>query len=329
MGSLGPQAAGGELGLTDLTVSVVNTNNRAFLLECLETLTKACQRYKVQIIVIDNASMDGSADMVRERFPEVILLENRTRLGFSANHNQALQQGSGRYLMILNEDVNITPGAFDHLMEWMDAHPEVGAGGPRILNADGTVQLSCFYDAGLLHEAAHYLLAKFAKQPWAKRSYPLEAYETSFYPGWLQGSCIVFRREALDQVGLMDDNFFFYWEDVDICKRMWKAGWKVGYCPEGVITHYYGGSRKTATVNERMFLQFYRSRYRYFQKHNGVASLLLLITFVTLVDMVRAVKALISIAWRENTEEQLLKAKRLLSAIRVGFSPASWSKGPI
>ena len=130
--------------MIDLSVSIVNTSNRDLLDQCLASIFDSTKKISFEIIVVDNLSDDGSADMVREKYPDVSLIENSERMGFSANHNQALPRAAGRYSMILNEDTFIHPGCFETMIEYMDAHPDTGALGPKVFNTDGSLQQSVF-----------------------------------------------------------------------------------------------------------------------------------------------------------------------------------------
>ncbi|HIQ01631.1 MAG TPA: glycosyltransferase family 2 protein [Anaerolineales bacterium] len=251
----------------DLTVSIINTNNRDLLRECLRSLFESTRSISLEVYVVDNACTDGSAEMVEREFPQVHLIRNPYRLRFCANHNQVLRQGTGRYLLILNEDTVIPPGAFDKLVAFMDAHPEAGAAGVTVLNPDGSLQYSYARFPSLRSaliltlslnrflNGGHY---PFFPQPEDGRPREVD---------WTNGACFLVRREAMEQVGLMDEAFLIYAEETDWCYRIRKAGWKVYYLPEVSICHYQG--KATSQARPRRRFRINRSALLFFRKHYG------------------------------------------------------------
>lgn len=250
----------------DLTVSIVNTNNRDLLRECLRSLFEGTQRISLEVYVVDNACTDGSAEMVEREFPQVRLIRNSRRFRFCANHNQALQRGAGRYLLILNEDTVIPAGAFDDLVALMDAHPEVGAAGVTVLNPDGTLQYTyadfptLFSQFTLVLSLNRFLRAghfPFHPLP-SESSQPIEA-------DWVYGACMLVRRETMDQAGLLDEEFLIYAEETDWCYRIKEAGWKVYFVPGVCIYHYKGQSTSQERARKRFRIN--RSALLFFRKH--------------------------------------------------------------
>lgn len=251
----------------DLTVSIINTNNRDLLRECLRSLFEGIRQISLEVYVVDNACSDGSADMVEQEFPQVHLIRNPRRLRFCANHNRVLRQGKGRYLLILNEDTVIPDGAFDDLVAFMDAHPDAGAAGVTVLNPDGTLQYayarfpslcSCLMLTLSLDRFLNDGHYPFFPQPGDSRPREVD---------WTNGACLLMRREAMEQAGLMDEAFLIYAEETDWCYRIKKAGWKVYYLPKVSIYHYQG--KATSQARPRRRFRINRSALLFFRKHYG------------------------------------------------------------
>ncbi|MBN1178452.1 MAG: glycosyltransferase family 2 protein [Anaerolineae bacterium] len=251
----------------DLTVSIINTNNRDLLRACLQSIFDGTQRASIEVYVVDNACTDGSAEMVEAEFPQVLLIRNPYRLRFCANHNQVLRQGTGRYLLILNEDTIVPSGTFDALVDFMDATPEAGAAGVTVLNPDGTLQYAYASFPGLVSAA---LLLSSLNRFLNGGHYPFHTLPENGTPlevDWTNGACLLVRREAMEQAGLMDEGFLIYAEETDWCYRIRQAGWKVYYLPERTIYHYQG--RATSQARPRRRFRVNRSLLLFFRKHYG------------------------------------------------------------
>jgi GT2 family glycosyltransferase len=246
----------------DVSVSLVNTDNRELLLDCLASLPAAAREVKLQTIVVDNASTDGSAAAVREAFPgtEVVALDRRQ--GFGANHNQAIRRSRGRYVFILNEDTVLHGGALDRLCRFMDRNPSVGAAGPRILNPDGSEQPSAFHFPSPRRVAATTLTLQRAL--W-RQSGGDEIRRVD----WVCGAAILARRAALEAIGGFDESLFIYSEDADLCLRLRTEGYRTAYFPHASLVHYENAT--TSGVPERRIYQTERSRAMYARKHHGAA----------------------------------------------------------
>ena len=242
--------------MTDLSVSIVNTNSRELLLACLETLPRA----ETEIVVLDNASEDGSADAVRERFPDVRVIAQDLRAGFGANHNTVIRATEGRYVYVLNEDTTADDWAFERIVDYLDAHPRVAALGPRLVYPDGRLQDSAWRFPTPLVSAVGLLTAG---KVGVKQSRGDDARGVD----WVTGAALVLRREALDEVGLFDEEFFLYSEEVDLQFRLRQAGWEVHYFPEATVVHHE--SQFSAEIPERRINEMWRSRHRYWHKHHS------------------------------------------------------------
>ncbi len=218
--------------MTDISVSLVNTKNRELLLACLGTLQASVTAdVEVEIVVLDNASDDGSAQAVRERFPDVRLIAQGFRTGFGANHNTIIRATDGRYIYVLNEDTMSEDWGFVRLVSEMDAHPRTAALGPRLVYPDGRRQRSAWrFPTPAVSLLGLPRLGKLGI-PQSKGDRPRSV-------DWVTGAVLLIRREALEDVGLFDEDFFIYFEEVDLCLRLGRAGWEVCYFPGATVVHY-------------------------------------------------------------------------------------------
>jgi len=232
--------------MTDLSIIIVNTNNRKILEECLGSIHKNTHKISFEIILTDNASTDGSQDMVRMKFPRVNLIQNTENAGFIRASNQGLRIYRGRYAILLNDDTVVKDGALDKMVKFMDEHPGAGAGGPKLLNTDGTPQRQ----GGL-----------FAGKFWLTDK-PQEV-------DFIIGAALLARREVIEKVGLLDEKLFFYNDDLDWCKRIRKAGYKIYFLPQAEIVHYGGYSSKRI-FNRRLFVEGFKGGLYYCRKHYGI-----------------------------------------------------------
>jgi GT2 family glycosyltransferase len=247
---------------------IVSYQAREHLLRALASLASA--GLPIETIVVDNASADGSADAVRHAFPEVRVLANTENLGFARAANQGIRQARAPRLLLLNPDAELRPGALEALAGALDARPEVVAVGPRTLNADGTVQVSFGPELTLWNEwrQRRLVLGVAARSVAAlARAAALAAREHE--PAWLSGSCLLLRREAALAVGLFDEDFFLYEEDVDLCLRLRRAGGRILFLPAAEVVHQLGRSMATAPWRAR--LEYQRSHLRFYRKHRGAA----------------------------------------------------------
>jgi N-acetylglucosaminyl-diphospho-decaprenol L-rhamnosyltransferase len=252
----------------DLSVIIVNWNTRDLLAQCLQSLQDTVKESSFDVWVVDNASSDGSVDMVRERFPQTHIIANSENVGFVRANNQAIAHCRGRYVLLLNSDTRALPGSLDQAVRFMDEHSRAGVAGVRLLNPDGTFQASYTPFPTLWQE--FLMLSRLGR--WLLRpTYP------SYGPqiekgaqkirGYMEGAYLMARREAVEQVGGLDERIFMYAEDVDWCYRFHRAGWEVWYLPNAPIIHYGGQSSKKRRA--RMEAELYRSRVYFFRKHYG------------------------------------------------------------
>lgn len=253
----------------DISLVIINWNTRDLLAGCLESLrlnVSAFEHLNIDTFVIDNASTDGSVAMIREHFSWVVLIENHENVGFARANNQGIQASTGEYVLLLNSDTVVHPGALEMLLTFMDENPQAGACGPRLLNGDGSLQPSVH---PMLTPAREFWRLLFLEGVWPWATYRQERWDvTSPRPvEVIKGACLLVRRSTLDQIGLLDESYFMYTEEVDLCYRMAQAGWQLWYVPTAVVTHYGGASSKQ--LHEQMYLELYRSKVRFYRKFGG------------------------------------------------------------
>lgn len=250
----------------DLSIVIVNWNTQALLHDCLHSVCEGLGSLRAEIIVVDNASSDGSADMVRMGFPAVELLESKKNLGFAGGNNIALERAKGRYVLLLNTDTLVHGSVLPDAVAWMDQHLEVGVMGPRVLNSDGSVQASCSAFPSLRFLTLQTLgLTRLAR--WD--AYRMTGWDrsTERHVDVISGAAMFVRTSAMREVGLLDEAFFFYGEETDWCRRFARAGWEIVFVPIKEITHFGNGS--AAKLNHRRDVMMTEGTTRFHLKHGG------------------------------------------------------------
>lgn len=297
----------------DLSIIVVSWNTQALLEKCLNSLYTYPPGASFETWVVDNASSDGSANMVQEKFPEIKLIENPSNLGFARANNQAIRRSRGRYIMLLNPDAEVTPGALHEMVGFMDVSMGVGAAGPRLLNPDGTLQTSC-YPAPTLSRELWRLLHLDRIRPFGIYDMRQWDQDRPRKVEVAQGACLILRKEALDQIGYLDEAYFIYSEEVDLCYRLRKAGWQIFWLPGADVIHY--GGQSTQLVSEEMFLNLYQSKVLYFRKNHGwlqafIYKLILLLAASARLIMAPVAGA-IRFSGRQSWQDMVANYRRLL-----------------
>lgn len=254
-----------------IDIVIVNYNSSDFLLKCLESVYDALEGYPATIRIQDNASSDR-VHRITEQFPAAILTRNERNIGFSAAVNQAFEQSTSPYVILLNPDCYVQKNFFGDIIRFMDKNPQIGIAGPRILDSNGSVQGSArSFPTALtsLFGRSSLLTRLFPNNPITSANlltmrcdgvHPMEV-------DWVSGACMIVRRKAVDAVGVFDERFFMYWEDADWCRRMRDGGWKVVYFPLASVVHYVGGSSNKRVLKSQA--AFHRSAYLLFEKYNS------------------------------------------------------------
>lgn len=254
--------------LYDLSIIIVNYNARDYLEQCLKSIHKSLGKLKAKIWVVDNASTDGSPEMIKKNFPQIRLIENKENIGFAGANNIALQRCSAPLILLLNNDTLVPEGATAKMVEVMQGDNSIGALGPRLIFEDGSVQISYGHMVSFWNEAWQKFLQWGARKKTGLIKNSIEnRSKKSCYPQWVSGACILLRKEALDQVGFFDENFFMYNEDVDLCYRLRQKGWKIFYTPEAEIVHLEGKSASNEA--EKVLIEYRRSQLYFYSKYYG------------------------------------------------------------
>jgi N-acetylglucosaminyl-diphospho-decaprenol L-rhamnosyltransferase len=306
---------GGEIKpLRDLSIVIVSWNVRDLLERCLISL-RGCNEPGCEIIVVDNASSDGSPRLVRERFPHVRLIASESNLGFVRANNRGIAASTGRYILLLNPDTEVLDKPLAAMITYMDEHLDIGILGPKLLRPDGGVQPS----RRRFPTLATAFLESTVLQQWCPRNRILQRYymqdkddDEEQDADWLVGACLLIRREAWNHVGPLDENIFMYSEELDWCRRAKMAGWRVVYVPWATVVHHEGQSSSQVVPARHIYFQ--SSKVYYFRKHHGTAAgetlrLFLLATYVFQLA-VEAAKWLVG-------HKRALRQERVAAYIRV------------
>jgi len=253
-----------------LSIVIICWNDLRVIRDCLRSIFEGTHTTDFEVIVSDNGSVDESIEFIRKHYPTVRIVENQQNLGFARGNNAGIRASRGEYVLILNPDTIIHEGALDKLVEFAGRHPEAGAFGCRVLNPDGTYQVS----ARLFPTIGRYWVSALCLN---KLSSAFVYEEYSRWHGdaqrsvdWQSGCCVMFRQDLLKSLGGFDEQFFYHFEEVDLCRRVWNAGRPILFTPDAVITHLGGQSVSRFPV--RFEIEKHRSRYRYFYKHFGPAA---------------------------------------------------------
>ena len=255
--------------MVDISVIIVSWNTAQLLLGCLRSLTCGANRHPIEIIVVDNASTDGSPEAVQREFPNVTLIQNEMNLGFAKANNIGIRKCTGRYICLINSDVVVTEGCLDRMCAYMEQHPSIAVLGPQILNSDSTIQLSC-REFPTLWNSLYRVMALDTIFPSWRLFGGLMRYwghDTTRCVDVLSGCFWMVRRKTLNEVGLLDEEFFMYSEDVDYCKRCSQKGWEIVYFPGAKAVHY--GEASSSHSPTRFSLEMLKANLQYWRKHHS------------------------------------------------------------
>lgn len=253
-----------------LSIIIVSYNVCRDLVDCIKSIEENCPDIEFEIIVTDNAGTDGTVRKIRSDFPQVILIENKENRGFSAANNQAIKIAKGEYLFLLNPDTIIHPRSIGHMVKVLDENPDVGACGPGFAETDGTIARSVGYVPtlrSLLYRNTFFRSLGIFRGHYRKLTSLHVGNEGNSDVEQLSGAALMVRASVMREIGLMDENFFLYYEDVDLCLRIRKAGWRIIYVPGALITHT--GGQSTSQISTRKRIILYKSMFIYMRKHRG------------------------------------------------------------
>jgi len=298
-----------------LSIIIVSWNTRKMLRECLESIFDTLGNQEVEVIVVDNASEDGSQQLVSRDFPAAALIRNTVNQGFAAANNQALRIASGKYILLLNSDTIVQGDVIAQSVDYMELNPDVGVMGCRVLNTDGTLQPTCSRFPTLLN--LFLLTSGLWKLPWPNF---LDRYQMRRWQRRderdveiVSGCYMMVRSEAVKEIGLLDESFFFFGEETDWCQRFKEAGWRLRFAPVGEIIHHGGGSVRK--LNHERDLMLSSATVKLHLKHGGLAAGLSAWAIIFAFNLSRAVfwTARSCISRKENVRERSL---HFLSIVR-------------
>jgi GT2 family glycosyltransferase len=263
--------------MSDLSIVIVTWNARDVLLDALESIDREIRsrtdagRIETETLVVDNGSVDGSVEAVREQFPWADVIALPENIGFAAGNNVGLRRAKGRHAVLLNSDTVVLPDALERCVRYLDDHPEVGVVGPQLLNPDRSKQNCVHNYPSLVTE----IVPKGLLEKLLPRWFPSKRYD---HPEPIRvqavlGACLFVRREVLDDVGLMPEDYFFFLEETDWCFRIAGAGWQIVHVPDAHVIHIFGASTKKKMPAETR-IEYHRSLYHFFRKNRGAGSAL-------------------------------------------------------
>ena len=302
-----------------LSIVIVNYKQRDYTAQCLESLRAAAPALDHEIILVDNASADGSADWLAEHYPEVRLIRSPENRGIAGGNNLGIRAARGRYVLLLNNDTLVQPGTLEEAVAYLEAHPDVAGVGGNLLNPDGSFQSGCVD----FHSLGQVFLIVTKLGPLFRRYYPSHPpADTPREVDWMSTAFMAFRREALEQVGLVDEEFFIYSDETDLQYRLRQAGWKIVYLPT-LRTIHFGG--KSLSPWRRRHL-FYRGLLLFFQKHLGpghTVALRLLLAGTSVAKILLWSPVWLSPWTRERAQVELASNVRVLRlSLGSGIPPA-------
>ena len=258
-----------ELSRKGISIIIVNYNSGELLSKSLESIFNSGYDSDIEVIVVDNNSSDNSAGKARVIFPQVAFIQNDRNLGFAKANNLGIKKSKGRSVLLLNPDTVIMQDALQKMVEFMNSSPDIGIIGAKLLNPNGSIQLSCrsfpsWINA--IHNRYSPVTRLFPKNKYAARYLHTDwTHDEPRQVDWLSGACLMIKREVLEQIGLFDEDFFMYCEDIDICYRSKQAGWKNFYYPHAKVIHYIGRGKKKVSIKSIIFHHI--SMYKFFRKH--------------------------------------------------------------
>lgn len=306
----------------DISVVIVNWNTKSILRDCLKSVYEQTKSVNFEVIVIDNASADGSVDMIKNDFSQVILIKNKKNKGFAAANNQGIAKSKGRYILLLNSDTVILDKAIQKVIDFADSHPQAAVTGCRVLNPDKTLQPTCFMFPSVLNMllSTSYLYKLFPKNKFFGRERMTWWDRTNVRQVDVATGCfMLIRCDAIEQIGTMDEQFFMYAEETDFCFRIKQAGYKNMFTPDAQIIHL--GGQSTDQVKKAMTIQKQNSILQFIKKHNGPfvyrTACLLTVLFFAIRLPVWSVIAFLQRT--ENSEAAIKRSAYFTSIVNILF----------
>ena len=304
--------------MLDVSIIIVSWNAKEILRACLNSLMDSTVEYAHEIIAVDNGSSDGSPEMVEKEFPHVRLIKNRYNLGFARANNIGIRASRGRYVCLINSDVIVFEDCIKNLMSFMDENPAAGMAGPKILNPDRTLQPSCRHFPSIWNNLCHAVAlnhlfprSRFFSAPFMD----YWAHDTVRKVDVITGMFWMIRRQAIDEVGLLDEDFFVYGEDIDWCKRFRQGGWDIVFYPGAEAVHIGGASSSNAPF--KFYIEMQKANLQYWKKHHGKIGKGGYTAVILLHDLLRVIaRAFQYPFWPSRREATGFKLKRSIACIR-------------
>lgn len=291
----------------DLSVIVVNWNTKGLLRDCLQSVYTETDGITFEVVVVDNASSDGSAEMVEREFAQVTLMRNNENVGFARANNQAIKLSRGRYVLLLNSDTVVLGGALQRMVNLMDQYADAGAAGCRLVDQNGNLEYSC-------RSFPRPKVAFFLNPPWPSLSTAAKWFEDYLLLDWdhctvrsvdfATAACLMVRRECIQEVGLLDESFFMMVEDVDWCYRIRKEGWRIYYVPSAEVIHIRGASYANDAAGREMRLETHKSMIHFFARHYQTSTVISFRILAVLASVLGIVKLLVKCATRFRCQPQ-------------------------
>jgi len=302
----------GKVSGLDVSICIISYNGKEMLEECLHAVYKNIRDITCEVLVVDNNSCDGSVDMIKSRFPYVHVIENKANYGFAKANNQAIRRAVGKYILLLNQDVVILDNnAIKIMKEFLDSRKEAAVCGCSYINSDGASRLSQPRLQTIQHLFNYYLqkllcIKQYKNDIKISESLPQEV-------GVVIGACFMIKKEAVDKIGLLDEAFFFYFEEMDWCLRIKRAGWKIYILPWIYVRHHLHSRRD---LNIRLQYQYYKSQHLFFKKHYGRLSVFLLLAINEIVNCLKLLYAIFTCLYGMGNKKK--RMERFI-AIRNAF----------
>lgn len=302
----------------DLSIIIVSWNAKDYLDDCIRSVIQETVEHNAEIIVVDNCSSDGSIEMVKRNYPRVTLICNEANLGFAKANNIGIKQSTGKYIFFINSDVTLITGCINQMVAYMEQHPEIGILGPKILNRNGKTQRSCMEYPTLWNTFCRTfalddcfpqskLFGGLLMKYWS--------HDSERCVDTLNGCFWMVRRDALNEVGLLDESFFIYGEDIDWCKRFREAGWAVVFSPGAQAIHYGGASSSNAPV--RFYVEMQRANLQLCMKHHDRFTQLCFLLLTWVHHIIRVLGQLIIYTFKPQKRMQTqFKIRRSMECIR-------------
>ncbi len=304
----------GDVTRPRLSVVVLSWNTKDLTLACLHALFAEAPRHSREIVVIDNASHDGSADAIAAAYPQVVLVRNTENAGYSGGNNQGARLATGEFLCLLNSDTEVRAGALDQLVDWLLEHPDYGMAAPRLVHPDGRVQTACMRFPGL---ATAWCFDTFWGRFWpgslVEHRYHMRDFDhlSSRDVDQPPGACCVMRTAEYQELGGLDEELWLFFNDVDICRRLWSRGRRIRYVAEAEVMHHEGASTRGF---QKFLVMWHRNRMAYYRKHYGGW----VMPYIRLCVRMRAWQEWVAAGRRNPTDPGRAKAERdhLRDAVR-------------